>query len=322
MRLTNKLVAGKYLHMLNKNHSEFMNTAEKVASQRKFLSVSEDPAAAMRAFQVRKSLFRNSVYNTNLTEVQGRLDEAENTVAIINDICKDALAQIMQGITGTSDETARKTVANTLRSYQTNIMNAANATFSGDYIFGGSTNDVVPFTRDANGRLLYKGQNVDTDTFDAEPRFVDIGIGLTLDGSGEVSADSAMNSAFSGAELLGTGVDANGITNNLFNLLGDIADKLESGDLSDFELYSQKFNELADRTRMNYVSIGEKSNFISYFSERLADQKLSESKKQVELEVLTIDQGAILYSERELAYDACLQIGTKILQPSLLDYLR
>ena len=321
MRLTNKLIANKYIDMLNKNYSDFTNTAEKVASQRKFLSVSEDPAAAMRAFQIRKSLFRNQVYNNNLEEVQGRLDEAENTISIINDICKDAKVQIMQGINGTSDEAVRRTVANLLRTYQTSIMNAANATFSGDYIFGGNTNDVVPFSRDANGRLLYKGQPVDTGTFADEPRFIDIGVGLTLVG-GVVSGDTAMNSSFSGAELLGTGVDANGLSNNLFNLLGDIADKLEAGDMGDIDRYVEKFNELADRIRMNYVSIGEKSNFISYFLDRLSNQKLAESKRQTELEVLTIDEGAILYSERELAYDACLQIGAKILQPSLLDYLK
>ena len=253
--------------------------------------------------------------------MQGLLDEAESTVSIINDVMTEAMAQVMQGSTGTSDPVARATVANALRSIQTTILNAANAKYSDDYIFGGENTESMPFTLDESGRLLYKGQDVDTGTFEKEYKYVDIGIGLTIGADGTVSHESAMNAAFSGAELLGTGIDGNGLSNNLYNLLGTIADKLESGDLSDMDLYTKKLSDMADNIRLQYVSVGENSNFIKYFTDRLASQRLTDAKKQSELEVLEIDEGALMYSERELVYNACLQMGTKILQPSLLDYL-
>ncbi|MEA4921197.1 MAG: hypothetical protein VB078_09790 [Clostridiaceae bacterium] len=323
MRLTNSLISSNYLKRLNKNLEEFNEVSEKVAAERQFLNVSEDPATAMKAFQIRKSLQRNSVYSSNLSSASGLLTEAENTVSIINDVVsQDAIEQISKGITGTSDNQAvRKTVADSLRSLQSTILNTANAQYSGDFIFGGATSEVKPFTVDDDGNLLYKGQNVDTGTFKTEHKYIDVGIGLTVETDGTVSRNSAMDIAFSGAELLGTGVDSDGITNNVYNLLGDIADKLESGDLDDINKYSQKFNTLAGNVRLQYVSIGEKSNFITYFNDRLESQKLSDSKRQTELEVLKIDKGSILYSQSELAYDACLQMGTKILQPSLLDYI-
>ncbi|MEA4831976.1 MAG: hypothetical protein VB118_05085 [Oscillospiraceae bacterium] len=322
MRLTNKLISGNYVKMLNNSLSDLNEVSEKVSAERKFLSISEDPATAIRAFRIRDSLAQNEVYKNNLSDVQGLLDEAESTISIINDVTTEAVAQVLQGITGTSDPSARKTVANALRSFQTTIMSAANAKYSDDYMFGGEATDAMPFTLGVGGALLYRGQDVDTATFSKEYKFIDIGIGLKIDGSGVVSPDSAMNIAFSGAEILGTGVDANGITNNLYNLLGNIANKLESGDLSNIKQYSDKLNDIADNVRLNYVSIGEKSNFVTYFNDRLANRKLTDSKKQNELEVLTLDEGALMYSERELVYNACLQMGTKILQPSLLDYLR
>ncbi len=321
MRLTNKLISGNYLKTLNRSLSDLNEISEKVAAQRKFMSVSEDPAGAMKAFQIRKSLSRNAMYKSNLSTVQGLLDEAENTISIINDVAKEAVAAVMQGETGTSDSTVRITIAGTLRGYQTTIMNAANGKYSDDYIFGGEATDSMPFTLDADGNLLYKGQNVNTGTFEKEYKYVDIGIGLNFKGDGSVSPDSAMNIAFSGAELLGTGVDADGITNNLYNLLGELADKFEKNDLTDIEKYSKKLSELADNVRLQYVGIGEKSDFITYINDRLSRQKLTDSKKQYALEVLSIEEGALMYSEQENVYNACLQMGTKILQPSLLDYL-
>ena len=210
MRLTNKLVSDNYLKTLNRSLSDLTEIAEKVAAHRKFMRVSEDPAAAMRAFRLRESLGQNEIIRVNLSSVQGLLDEAESTVSIINDVMTEAMAQVMQGSTGTSDPVARATVANALRSIQTTILNAANAKYSDDYIFGGENTESMPFTLDESGRLLYKGQDVDTGTFEKEYKYVDIGIGLKIGADGTVSPESAMNAAFSGAELLGTGIDGNG----------------------------------------------------------------------------------------------------------------
>jgi flagellar hook-associated protein 3 FlgL len=132
---------------------------------------------------------------------------------------------------------------------------------------------------------------------------------------------SALDVAYSGATLLGTGVDANGLPNNLYNLIGEIAGKLEAGDMGDIKAYSDKLEQRADDVRMQYVSIGEKSNYISFFTDRLSSEKITASSKQTSLEGLSLEEGAIMFSQQELMYNACLQMGTKILQPSLLDYL-
>jgi flagellin-like hook-associated protein FlgL len=322
MRLTNKLISDNYIKVLNKNLSELNQISEKLSANRKFLSISEDPANAMRAFQIRKDLVKNEIYKNNMSSVQGVLDEAEGSIAIINDVTAEAVAKVLQGVTGTSDALARETLANTLRGFQQTILNTVNAKYSDKYIFGGENTETMPFTLDSDGNLLYKGVNVDTGTFASEYRYIDIGIGMKIDEFGTVSPESALNIAFSGAELLGTGVDSDGLPNNIYNLLGKIAEKFKNNDMSDIELYSAKLSELSNRVRMSYVSIGVKSNFVSYFTERLSNEKLSASKRQTELEVLSIEEGALLFSNQELIYNACLQMGTKILQPSLLDYLR
>jgi flagellar hook-associated protein 3 FlgL len=320
MRLTNAMMANNYLRNLNRNTKELNDLNTKVSAQRKFLKMSEDPASALAAFGVRKQLNRIGMYDATLKDSQGLLDEAEIALSSINETATSALTQVMQGITGTSDEKARKVIAEALRSYQESIIGAANAKFSDKYVFGGEGFEKMPFTVDGSGDLNYHGVNVDTGTFSEEHRYVDIGLGLSISGS-VVSPQSAMDTAYSGADLLGSGVDGNGISNNLYQLLGQIADKLDSGNLTDMDLYIKKLESRSDDIRMQYVGIGEKANYITYFADRLDREKIAAADKQNKLESLSLEEGIMQFSEQELVYNACLQMGTKILQPSLLDYL-
>lgn len=321
MRLTNNMLSENYLKNLNSTLEQLNNSNTRLAAKRKYMRFAEDPSSALKAMKIRKELSRIEVYNRNLSNVQGILDQYETSISDINDILKEAVAQVMQGATGTSGESVTKTVADTLRTYQDAILSAVNAKYADDYIFGGDEVGDPPFTVTDSGELLYKGVNVDTGTFTTEYRYIDIGLGLK-DPSGNITSKTAFNIAISGVELLGSGVDADGISNNLYNLLGQIADKLESNDTSDLEKYTTKLNDIAEKVRLHYVSIGEKSNFVSYMQDRLEAEKINASKKQNDLEVLDTAAGIIEFSELEFAYNACLSMGTKLLQPSLLDYLR
>lgn len=321
MRLTDNMITGNYLQNLNRNMQDLSDTNTKVAAGRKYMKMSEDPASAVKAFDVRKDLNRIDLYTSTLSDSQALLDEAETSLSSISETATNALTQIIQGTNGSLGEADREAVANTLRSYQQMILGAANVKASDRFVFGGSGFGTTPFTLDSSGKLLYNGQDVDNGTFSAEHRYVDIGIGLTVSSGGAVSSQTALDVAYSGAELLGTGVDANGLPNNLYNLIGEIADKIEAGDTSSIKAYTEKLEERSDDVRMQYVGIGEKSNYISFFADRLSSEKITSTSKQKDIEGLSIEEGAIMFREQETMYNACLQMGTKILQPSLLDYL-
>lgn len=321
MRLTDNMITGNYLKSLNRNMKDLSDLNIKVAAGRKFMKMSEDPASSVKAFDVRRDLTRIDLYASTLDDSQALLDEAETSLSSITETAANALTQITQGVNGSMAEADRQAVANTLRSYQQMILGAANVKASGRYVFGGSGFGSTPFTVNASGRLVYNGQDVDSGSFPAEHRYVDIGIGLTVSPGGTVSSQTALDVAYSGAELLGTGVDGNGLPNNLYNLIGEIADKIETNDLANIKEYTAKLEERSDDIRMQYVAIGEKSNYISFFTDRLYGEKITSTSKQTALEGLSIEEGAILFAEQENMYSACLQMGTKLLQPSLLDYL-
>lgn len=321
MRLTNSMISGNYLRGLNSNLESLNDLNVKVSAGRKYMKMSEDPASAIKAYGVRRDLTRIELHTDSLNDSLSMLEESENALSALNDVCTNALTQVMQASSGTMSAADRTASADALRSYQEMILGAANTCFSDRYLFGGASFGSMPFTVDGSGNLCYNGENVDTGSFGEEHRYVDIGIGLTYLSDGSVSPQSALDVAYSGTRLLGTGVDEDGLPNNLYNLIGAIADKMESGDLSDIDGYTDKLEACADNVRMQYVGIGEKSNYIEFFTDRLARDEVTASSRQNDLEALTLEEGAIMFSEQQTLYNACLQMGTKLLQPSLLDYL-
>ena len=326
MRLTNNMLSKNYLKNLNYTLEKLNNMNTRVAAQRKYMRFADDPATSLKAMKIRKQISRIEVYKNNLNDIQGILDQYETSISNINDIVKEIVAQVMQASNGTSGESVVKTVAETLRNYQKDILSALNAKYADDYIFGGDKVEGPPFSENENHELLHFGQEVGgMSEIPEEHRYVDIGLGL-IDVNGNTTPKTAFDIAISGIKLLtvgnNSGNDENGISYNLYNLIDQIADKLENVDTSNLDGYINRLQDIAENVRLQYVSIGEKSNYVKYMQDRLDSEKINAVNKQNDLESLDTAEGIIEFTELEFAYNACLAMGAKLLQPSLLDYLR
>jgi Flagellin and related hook-associated proteins len=322
LRLTNNLMTRNYLNNLNKSLSDLNDLSQSMTDGRKYEYGYQDPSTAAQAFKVRQDLTRNSLYQDNITAVTGQMTEAETIVSQLNDQIGDALTQVQQGSTGTMSADNRKIIASTLRSIQNQILSLVNSKYSGKYMFGGSNVNDQPFTVDASGKLLYNGQSVDTGTFTNDVRYVDVGLGLATDASGNVVPGTAYDTAISGNSLLGTGVDGSGISNNLYNLIGQIATAFENNDMTNISAYQTKLNAKKSDVMLQYVNIGDKGKFLEFLTSRFESQETNLKSKQKDLEGVDTAKAITDFKEQEMVYNAALQMGVKILQPSLLDYLR
>ncbi|MCX7614980.1 MAG: hypothetical protein N2Z65_04420 [Clostridiales bacterium] len=322
MRLADVTVTRNYMSSLTKNTEQLYKLNTKVSSQRSYQKASEDPSTAAKANQVRRTLSRISDYQSNISEIQSTLTEKESAISEIYDVVSEACTKIQQGSTGTYSETDRKTIAESLKSVQSSILNFANSKYCEKYVFGGNDSYELPFILDTDGKLLYHGEDVDTGTFDSEAVYCDIGLGLSKDSSGEIIPGTAYNIANSGTELLGAGVDENGLTNNIYNLIGDIVSKFESNDLTDIKTYSDKLEQLSDNILLEYTKVGEQSSFINFISDKMDTSKTNATEKQTDLEGADSAQSILEYSQQQFSYNANLQMGASLIQKTLLDYIK
>lgn len=322
MRITNKMLTGNYMDNLNSSLSKLTKLNEKVSTGRRYMKASEDPATALKALAVRQNLSRISLYQDNISEAQDTLIDVESAVAEINSVITGVTEQILQGKSDTYSEIDRQTVATVLRNYQDEILNISNSKSADKYIFGGSDMDTMPFDL-SNGVLYYHGIDVDSNTgFLEESIYYDIGLGLKTDASGKIIEGTAFNISNPGSQIFGTGTDINGIPNNLYNLIGDIAQLFEDNSLNNINSYTDKLEEVGEKITLQYVNIGQKANFLDFLANRLKTNEFNAQKKQNKLECIDQAEGILNYKTQEVAYNAALAMGSKIIQASLLDYLK
>ncbi|MBC3888628.1 flagellar hook-associated protein 3 [Acetobacterium paludosum] len=362
MRITYKMTTGNYNTNLNNLSTDLDKLNNQVATGRKFSSTSEDVSSAVKAYQVRRDLTKVEGYQNNIDSSQDFMDNSESTISGMQTSLLEATDKTLQGMNGTQSVDERKIIATQLRTIQSELLDTLNTKSSDTYIFGGSNTRTAPFTV-TDGKLVYNGEKVDglTDgstvlkNLQSDSLYVDIGLGVSFDKtSGEVDKNSVFSYSTPGIDLVGNGVsktattDASGnvlkdtdgniiyaddkvtiagksqtISNNVYDLLGQIASEFESPSYS-FDtmntLYG-KFQQATQNPSLSVTKIGAKTNYLTAMTSRYEDQNYNLEKKQTAVEGVDAASAYLEYSTQQVAYKAALQMGSKLIQQSVFDYM-
>lgn len=332
MRITTSMMSNKYIRNLNKSANEMNYLNEKVSTGRKFFKGSEDPVSAIKAYKLRREYRSTEIYDTNLSDVDSFLTTAETNLTEISNNCEKVYTSYLKGINGTMSLEDREIVAKELENLQRSILTSLNAKFEDRYVFGGTSKSEIPFTVDADGRLLFKG--IDVNTVDAlekaklddlvnETINIDLGLGMTFTSSGEVNEDTVFDMSMSGIKFLGYGTD-DGIPNNLYTLIGKIKDELRNPDFSleNITPYIEKFEVQKKQILVNITDIGAKTNYLDFLKLRNEDNQFNLNEKILDVEYVDQAEAIVEFKMQEYSYNAALSMGNKILQNSFIDFMK
>ncbi len=347
MRITTRMMTTRYTSSLNNLSSGLNQLNYQISSGRSFTKASENTSAAISAFQLRRDLSKAEGYQNNISFAQDTLSNAESSLMNINEMMQTAGDRILQGMNGTLDSGDKAIVARDLRAIQGQLFQSLNATSAGNYIFGGTETEAKPFSLNTAGSLLYKGINLDDITNEAllpgkadiesklkkDSLFIDIGLNLKFDPAETNALDSstAFNLAIPGINFTGSGMTSlNGYSraseapNNLYSLIGAIATEFESANYSrdNVDALYEHFQARVEDVGMTVSEIGSKTSYLEFMSNRLDSESANMLKRQTEVEYADPAKTIIDFKSQEMAYNAALQMGAKIIQPSIFDFMR
>lgn len=342
MRITNSMTVRNYKSQLNALESRVSKSLMQSSSGNALENFSDDTSAAIRAYKIRYSQSKVTSYQSNISTASSSLTDSESALMTIEDIYQYAMEKIVQAQNSTNSEDERSTIATELRSLQEELLSTLNTSVSGSYIFGGTTTSTEPFTLDDDGNLVYNGATLAdldaTDATDAETisslksdeRYLNIGLNLSFDNNGDLVTSSAFSYTISGISIMGYGtttatVDSTdvSISNNLYDLLGQIADTLESSDYS-YDLvdsmYSQ-FEESYSGISQSLTTVGAKQNYLTFMKTRYTTQTQNLTEAQSEVEDVDLATALIMYKTNVVALEAALQMSSNVIQNSIFDYM-
>ncbi|MFU0831623.1 MAG: Flagellin [Oscillospiraceae bacterium] len=172
---------------------------------------------------------------------------------------------------------------------------------------------------------------VSLDDLANETSYVDIGLGMKTDDDGNVIDQSAFDASMPGIKFLGYGtttIDGVEVPKNICSLLGKMADILKDDSLSGETLveaiqpYMETFNESQEEFTAQLAHVGTNVNFLESIDSYITTVDLNLTKRDESVEFVDAADAITNYSMQMFSYQATLQVGSNILQPTLLDFMK
>ena len=114
------------------------------------------------------------------------------------------------------------------------------------------------------------------------------------------------------------------MSNNVVVLAGQLVEALEAKNF-DADAYGKlmnKFKDLSTNILNGITDLGVKSEFLTTTKDRLEDADISIQEQMQKVEGIYAAAAITDYMRNQYAYNAALKVGTSILSPSFIDFMR
>ena len=168
-RVTTNGTMYSYRSTLQRTYRKLNGASDKVISNRSFTSYAEDPAAATRAFQLRRTRWNTQSQLRNNSNITGKFSQGWDALEKVYNDLGNEIDQF-DILRGSSDSTAsgRKALGQSMIATADSILLTMNSKYGDEYIFAAADGLNAPFSWGDNGELLYRGYNVDADPNDPD----------------------------------------------------------------------------------------------------------------------------------------------------------
>lgn len=171
-RITTNGLYRTYRTNLNKNNKMLGDSMTTVETSRNFNTYAEDPAAASKAWRLRRSYWRTNDQIDNSNYAVSKFESAYSAMASIIDgdagngdfsLGLDGLVSTIRGITGSAGA-SRVALGKELLQTADNMVSMLNTKYGDEFVFAGADGLKVPFEwNEDKTKLLYRGYELTTE---------------------------------------------------------------------------------------------------------------------------------------------------------------
>ncbi|QWF23117.1 flagellar hook-associated protein FlgL [Nocardioides sp. LMS-CY] len=273
---------------------------EQLSTGRLINRPSDDPTGATTAMRIRSSLASEKQFVRNADSAVGWLDQTDGTLSTIGNQLSRARDIALQGAnTGAMGPEARLALATEVDQIREGLITSANTQYLDRPIFGGITAGQKAYHPD--GTL-------------ADPDAVNLG---SVGGVHRTIADGVrMRIDLEGPQVFG------GSPDSVFDHLAALSAALKSADSVGIEAAIDRLKVDADRVTNAQSEIGARTVRVERARDVATDAHLTLTNALSEVENVDLARATVDLGLQEVAYQAALGATARVLQPSLLDFLR
>lgn len=297
-RVTQSMLTKQSYGGLQTSMNRLAKVQEKLTTGRLINRPSDDPTGATTAMRIRTSIADNKQYIRNGTDAQGWLDHIDSTLSSVTNQIRRARELGLQGANGGAmGPEARVALAVEVEQIRDGLITAANTQYLDRPVFGGVTAGDTAYNPD--GTLK-------------DPAALGTGTGVVR----SIAPGAKVRVDVEGPDVFG----APGST--VFDNLTDLANALRAGNQAGIDAANTALS--ADTTRVINVQadIGARANRVQNALTIATDGELTLSNSLSEVENVDLAKAVVDLKLQDVAYQAALGATSRVIRPSLLDFLR
>ncbi|WP_029688952.1 flagellar hook-associated protein FlgL [Thermoanaerobacter sp. A7A] len=297
MRITDGMLITNFLNDYNNNLERLQKNQNMLSTGKRISRPSDDPVAVATSLRIRTDMTRNDAYTKNADDAKSWLDITDTALNQLGSLLQRTRELAVQGANGTLTQEDMQKIANEIEQLKAQMIQVGNTQYNGRYIFAGFKTTTQPFSETNNSYSGDKG-------------LIEFEVGA---GGNKIAVNVSGDKVFN--------VDSTG-TSQLLTMMDNLKKALDLGDhqaVSNLivDVDKQMENVLAVR-----AEVGAKSNRIDLIKNRLQDDNYNFTSLLSKNEDADLAQVITNLKMDENVYRASLAAGARIMQPSLIDFLR
>ncbi|MET3428520.1 flagellar hook-associated protein 3 FlgL [Actinoplanes tereljensis] len=261
---------------------------------------SDSPTGTVTSLQLRGEVRATQQYARNaddglgwLGTIQDKLGDASTQLIRVRDLT-------VQALNTSNNDQSREALAVEIDNVRQMMLGEANTKFLNRPVFGGTTPGPTAYTEatDGSGDYVFSGNKNQT--------------------TRTVGANAQVRIEVSGPEAFGEP----GTDTELFNVLKQISANIRGGDSAALDTNLQNLDSAHDLLKSALSDVGARYNRIEQMKQSADDHLLSVTSQLSDIEDVDLPKAIMELQIQQTSYQAALAATAKVIQPSLIDFLR
>ena len=295
-RITQRSIAQRTTGNLQLSLRRMAQTQGQLSSGKLISRPSDSPVGTVSALRLRSEIRQYEQYVRNSEDGLGWLSAADRTLTSSLDQTRRVRDLTLQAANGSNGENERRAMAVEILAIRDSLIGLANSQHLGRPVFGGTADGETPY--DPAGSFTITGPAA----------------GGTIERT--VAPGERVRVNVTGPEVFGAEPE------NLFNVLTSIADDLLANDPSNLAGHLSSLDARVRGITDMLGEIGARFNRVETMKNRANDQIVTLKTSLSEVEDIDLPATIMDLQLQETAYKAALSATARVIQPSLVDFLR
>ena len=319
MRITNSMMITRTMRNQNTNLEKMNKWNHDLSTLTNLHKPSDDPIRVSRTLRLESDISMSNQYKDNIESAKSWLEKTESAFNEINSVYQSIRELAVQGANGVLKGEDTQKIAQEIKELKNHLIQIGNDTYLGRHIFTGYQTDKKLLNDDGSYNITdLDFKPINTDPLDPDYNPDNLSTEII---KYKVGDSQHIDVNITGDRVFGSPVGPENKP-QLFADIDDLLTALDKGNHEDASASIAKMDEQLKVLLQVRGEVGAKVNMIDVMSERMFDVNVNLKDLLSKTRDTDVAETQIQLVTAEAVYRASLAVTARIIQPTLVDFLR